>query len=154
MPILDKNGDMLKGPEDVMLHGCNCFCTMGAGIALQIRKTYPRAFAADFHTESGDSSKMGSYTKWTGPHFYIPGKAVTILNCYTQFSFKSYTNPKPFDIGAFRKVLEKVKKDYPEPTTIAMPEIGCNLGGSNWEEVSEVVEDVFKDREIVVYHFP
>ena len=57
------NGDLiklaLKGNFDVIAHGCNCFCTMGAGIAPQMAA----AFGADkFPMEQekpGNINKLG-----------------------------------------------------------------------------------------------
>ena len=47
-------GDLLKlaldGHFDVIVHGCNCQCVMGAGIALSIKNAFPEAFAADLAT--------------------------------------------------------------------------------------------------------
>lgn len=37
----------LNGKINVIVHGCNCFCNMGAGIAKQIKNTFPEAFDAD-----------------------------------------------------------------------------------------------------------
>jgi len=38
-------GDLIKmalgGEFDLIVHGCNCFCTMGAGIAKTIREYFP-----------------------------------------------------------------------------------------------------------------
>ena len=38
---------------DVIIHGCNCFCTMGAGIAASIRLEFPEALSADADTKKG-----------------------------------------------------------------------------------------------------
>lgn len=47
-------GDLIKlakkGKFDIIVHGCNCFCEMGAGIARQIKKTFPEAYRADMET--------------------------------------------------------------------------------------------------------
>ena len=43
-------GNLLNSFEkdfNVILHGCNCFSTMGAGIAKQIAEKYPEAYRAD-----------------------------------------------------------------------------------------------------------
>ena len=40
--ICAKNGEF-----DVIIQGCNCFHTMGAGIAKYIKQDFPEAFAAD-----------------------------------------------------------------------------------------------------------
>ena len=57
-------GDLLKlaleGKFDVITHGCNCFNTMGAGIARQIAIEFPEAAIADNYTKRGDKSKLGT----------------------------------------------------------------------------------------------
>lgn len=44
------HGDLIQlalaGQFDVIIHGCNCFCTMGAGIAKAIRQEFPEANAS------------------------------------------------------------------------------------------------------------
>jgi O-acetyl-ADP-ribose deacetylase (regulator of RNase III) len=44
MNYLEINGDLiklaLKGEFDVITHGCNCFCTMGSGIAPQMAEAF------------------------------------------------------------------------------------------------------------------
>ena len=59
-------GDLIKlalqGEFDVIVHGCNCFCTMGAGIAKSIKQTFPMAYEADLKTIKGDPGKLGRYS--------------------------------------------------------------------------------------------
>ena len=47
-------GDLLAmgkdGTFDIILHGCNCFNVMGAGIAAQIAAQFPDAKLADDET--------------------------------------------------------------------------------------------------------
>lgn len=60
------HGDLLslaqQGDFDVIIHGCNCFNTMGAGIANSIRHKFPAAYHADCQTRKGNPDKMGTYT--------------------------------------------------------------------------------------------
>lgn len=46
MEIRSVEGDIFVRPEHVLVHGCNAFGTMGAGIALQIKRLDPGAFRA------------------------------------------------------------------------------------------------------------
>lgn len=56
-----KIGDLLEAARNeevhVIAHCCNCFVTMGSGIAPQIKKAYPYAFAADQGTTRGDPKR-------------------------------------------------------------------------------------------------
>ena len=78
--------DMAEAGEfDIVVQGCNCFNTMGGGIAAQIAVKFPDARLADDETIKGDPGKLGSYT------IGMDGKLV-ILNCYTQYGTASYAN--------------------------------------------------------------
>jgi len=61
------DGDLFKlaeqGEFDIVIHGANCFCTMGSGVALTVKNNYPKAFLADQLTESGDQRKLGKFTQ-------------------------------------------------------------------------------------------
>ena len=63
------NGDLinlaLQGKFDVIIHGCNCFCSMGAGIAHSIQAQFPEAYAADLMTTKGDRNKLGYFSSAT-----------------------------------------------------------------------------------------
>lgn len=48
-----------EGRFDLIVHGCNCFCKMGAGIAKEIKSRYPQAYEQDRLTKYGDKNKMG-----------------------------------------------------------------------------------------------
>ena len=74
----------LKGDFDVIVHGCNCFCTMGAGIAKAIKSTFPTAYQADLKTVKGDRSKLGSYSMATIEN---NGHKITVVNAYTQYHY-------------------------------------------------------------------
>lgn len=73
----------LRGNFDVIVHGCNCFCTMGAGIAKTIKDVFPEAYEADIQTEKGSRDKLGGIS-------YVVlnrnGYEITVVNGYTQYS--------------------------------------------------------------------
>lgn len=84
-----REGDLLQyardGVFDVIVHGCNCFCTMGAGIANQIKHQFPEAYQADVQTAKGDRGKLGSCSSAT-----IEGQygACRVVNAYTQYQYR------------------------------------------------------------------
>lgn len=57
-----KIGDLLQAEVDAIGHCCNCFCTMGKGIAPKIKKEWPEVYAADCATRKGDRTKLGKQT--------------------------------------------------------------------------------------------
>ena len=101
LPTLKMNkikGDLVKlalrGNFDVIVHGCNCFCTMGAGIAVAIKTTFPEAYKADLKTTKGDRGKLGNYSSATVER---EGHQITIVNAYTQYHYSGPGNKADYD---------------------------------------------------------
>ena len=141
------NGDLLDAFEnnnfDAIVHGCNCFHLMGAGIAGMISKRFPEAYKADVKlTDKGDWNKLGTYTKAE----YLHGD---IINAYTQY------NPgkcRELDLlQSISKVFKQLDKDY-SGKTIGIPKIGAGIAGGNWNIISELINQVTPNLKIVVYY--
>lgn len=121
---------------DIIMHGCNCFNTMGAGIAAQVAQNFPDAKLADDETIRGDVGKLGTYT--IGMH----GRLV-ILNCYTQYGM-SNTGQDVFEYIAFDRVLHKIASRFGK-WRIGLPMIGMGLAGGNETRIMSMIES-FADR--------
>ncbi len=124
----------LEGQFDVIVHGCNCFCTMGAGIARAIQEEFPEAYAADLVTIKGDRNKLGDYSSATvtrNEHI------ITIINGYTQFHF--HGDSVLVDYDAVGRLFKKIKQDY-AGKRIGYPRIGAGLAGGDWEEISRIID--------------
>jgi O-acetyl-ADP-ribose deacetylase (regulator of RNase III) len=125
-------GDLIAmtvaGNFDIILHGCNCFNVMGAGIAAQIATIFPDAKVADEETTRGDVGKLGTYT--TGVVEDMDGDTVLVLNCYTQYSTATRENVDVFEYTAFERVLNKIALRFGDKV-IGMPMIGMGLAGGD-----------------------
>ena len=138
-------GDLIalakEGHFDVIVHGCNCFCTMGAGIARTIAEEFPEAFVVDQNTERGDSSKLGTCTTATnGP--------LTVVNAYTQYGFAKSNSPA-VDYYAIRSCLSWVADNFPDKR-IGIPYIGAGLAGGDWSIIRDIIEDTLGDTQTTV----
>lgn len=123
-------GDLLSLEGfDVIIHGCNCFCTMGAGIAKQIREKYPSSYKADLETKRGDRSKLGTYS-------FAVENNLTIVNAYTQYDFRGKGTKASYD--AIRSVFSQIKKDF-TGKSIAYPKIGAGLAGGDWGIINKII---------------
>jgi O-acetyl-ADP-ribose deacetylase (regulator of RNase III) len=82
-------GDLVKlaldGRFEVIIHGCNCQCVMGAGIAKAIKQAFPEAYNADKATVKGSRTKLGSLSTVTVER---GDRRITIVNGYTQFRWR------------------------------------------------------------------
>lgn len=124
----------LSGRFDIIIHGCNCFCSMGAGIAQQIRKTFPPAFQADLETGSGDRTKLGNYSSAS---IKISETPLTIINGYTQYHYSGSDVLADYD--AVAALFSRIKMDF-SGKRIGYPRIGAGLAGGNWKTISKIID--------------
>lgn len=148
--ITEITGDLIKlakeGNFDVIIHGANCFCRMGSGIAKQIAAEIPSAVDADNKTLPGDIRKLGNYTEAMVPGNYV----CHILNCYTQFGYG--LGQVYFDYEAFALCLRKINFRFPNQK-IGMPLIGAGRAGGDWNKIKKIIEKELIDMIIVIVHF-
>ncbi len=123
---------------DVLVHGCNCLCNMGAGIALTIKNKYPEAYEVDLQTEKGASSKLGTYTK---VNINRSDKSFTIVNAYTQYNWNG--NGVLADYDAIRQAFRAIKKDF-SGLRIVYPLIGSGLAKGNWQIIRSIIDEELK----------
>jgi O-acetyl-ADP-ribose deacetylase (regulator of RNase III) len=126
------------GEFDIVVQGCNCFNTMGGGIAREIRERYPEVAAVDAKTKKGDYNKLGNWTE----HMAIgrhrePQSYYTIINAYTQYNMSQGTDV--FEYTAFQLILEKLTFVYPGKR-IGLPYIGMGLAGGDKDTIIPMIE--------------
>jgi O-acetyl-ADP-ribose deacetylase (regulator of RNase III) len=125
----------LKGEFDVIVHGCNCFNTMGAGIARQVASKLPEATIIDNYTLRGDAKKLGHFTAAEIERGKIK---FIVVNAYTQYGCNS--NKINVDYDAIRSCFKLIKEKY-SGKRIGYPLIGCGLAGGSWDIVSKIIDE-------------
>lgn len=120
---------------DVIVHGCNCQCTMGAGIAKAIKATFPEAFAADQETTKGDREKLGTFSFATVTR---DGHEITVVNGYTQFDWRG--PGVKADYAAIRGVMARVKQQFGDQR-IGYPKIGAGLAKGDWNTIAGIISE-------------
>ena len=121
------------GEFDLVVQGCNCFNTMGGGIAREIRERYPQAMLADNETVRGDYNKLGNYT--------LARASVAefdIINAYTQYNMS--TGEDVFEYYAFQLILQKLAHAYPKGN-FGFPYIGMGLAGGDKQIIMAMIEE-------------
>lgn len=131
-------GDLIEmavqGHFDVIVHGCNCFHTMGAGIAKAIAAEFPEALEADRATLKGDRAKLGTYSYKTVSR---NGRLLTVVNAYTQFDWRG--SGKKVDYPAVSSCFKRIASDF-SGQRIGYPLIGAGLAGGDWAIISELID--------------
>lgn len=129
-----------KSAFDIIVQGCNCFCTMGSGIAKQIKDRYPSAYDVDCTTNAGDIMKLGNFTS-TVVKSTISDHEFRIVNAYTQYNFNRGQDLKDvFEYVGFQLILQKLQFLYPN-LRYGFPYIGMGLAGGNSEKIIGMIEN-------------
>jgi O-acetyl-ADP-ribose deacetylase (regulator of RNase III) len=130
-------GNILKADAEALVNTVNCVGFMGKGIALQFKKAYPDNFE--------------SYRKACAVGEVQPGRMHTfdirsmlnpryIINFPTKRYWRANSRYKDIESGLSALVAEVRRLKI---TSIAVPSLGCGLGGLDWNRVRPMIEKAF-----------
>lgn len=144
------DGDLLEMARnkefDVIGHCANCFCTFGAGIALQIKNQFPEAYIADCNTKAGDLAKLGTIS-------VAENITPNIVNLYGQYDFKGRREGKmDLDYDALKSALTEMKEKY-SGKKFGLPKIGSLLAGGDWNVIEAIIQEVFRGEYVTVVNY-
>lgn len=142
------DGDLVRDAAnyDVIAHCCNCFCTMGAGIAPQIKHKFPEAYTADCETQSGDESKLGTIT-------YTENTTPIVVNLYGQFDYTGRRSGKmDLDYDALRSALKAMREKF-TGKTFGLPMIGAGLAGGDWNVIESIIEEEMRGEYVTIVRY-
>jgi len=136
--ITFKKGNILEEEVDAIVNTVNCVGVMGRGIALQFKKMYPENFKAYESACKQDKVQPGiMYTYKLNralPPYYI-------ANFPTKRHWRGKSKLSDIKVG-LKSLLDDVIKN--EISSIAIPPLGCGLGGLNWSEVKPLIIETFE----------
>ena len=128
------SGDILKADVDAIVNTVNCVGVMGRGIALQFKKAWPdnfKSYAAACKTKSVMPGQMFVFET----HQTINPKF--IINFPTKRHWRGASRMEDIESGLVALVMTIKEKNI---RSIALPPLGCGLGGLNWHDVREKIE--------------
>lgn len=133
------HGDLLelarRGEFDVIVHGCNCMCAMGKGVALSIKQQFPQAYFADLQTGKGDRGKLGTFSSAT---VETRSGSLVVVNAYTQYDFKGKGLKADYD--AIRRSMRAIANEFGQ-CRIGYPKIGAGLAGGDWSIIRSLIDE-------------
>ena len=139
-------GDVLdaleNGDVDTVLHVVNCQGVMGSGIALQIKKRFPRAFEEYKRVEAEEGLNLGDISSDIYDN--------DVINLHAQ---KFYGRGKRhLNYGALAECLYNITYVWDTSLIIGVPYLmGCDRAGGDWEVVKEMIDFILKDYELIYY---
>lgn len=141
-----KTGNILEDESEALVNAVNCVGIMGSGIALQFKNAFPANYKAYREACAEKRVKLGQmfiYFNDDDPSF--------IINFPTKDHWKDKS--KLVDIEQGLSALAETIKVLPIPS-VAIPALGCGLGGLDWKDVKPLIEKMahkLPDVEITVY---
>lgn len=144
-------GDLFNSGADIIAHGCNCVGGFGSGVAGQMVKIYPITRDHYIHKFENEGWKLGDVQFVAVEHISL-WTSRYVANCATQKEY--YPRDRVHaDYEAIRKCMQQVK-DFAKmhDLTVAIPKIGAGLAGGDWKIIEQILEAVFQDYNVAVYH--
>ncbi len=145
--ITIKTGNLLDAEERVIVHQVNHQGVMGAGLAKQIKRVYPKCF--ELYKNICENNAWKEIQDFGGVIYYTSSNGKTIVNLFGQRYYGSLHFKADYE--AMRNGFQTIAKRS-IGSTIAIPYgIGCGLGKGNWDIVYDMICEVFKDNDVVIY---
>jgi len=139
-------GDIFGSFCEALVNPVNCLGVMGAGLAKQFKQRYPKMF---------EEYKGVCYRKELTPgHLHVwwgdldqeqPQQVIINLATKNDWRFPSQLGWVQEGLWTLRETLEAS-----HIRSVAIPPLGCGLGGLRWEDVRSAIENEFADSDISV----
>jgi O-acetyl-ADP-ribose deacetylase (regulator of RNase III) len=141
-------GNLFDADVEAIVNAVNCVGVMGKGIALEFKKRFPSNFIAyKAACDAGELQLGRVFIHDQGPS----AKPRYIVNFPTKHHWRN-----PSRLEDIRSGLDSLSAeiDRLKIHSIAIPALGCGLGGLDWQDVRELIEQLLASREksrILVY---
>ena len=132
-------GNLLEADAEALVNTVNTQGVMGKGLALEFKNTFPENFHA--YAQACQSGQVE-----TGKMFITEQQALLgprwIINFPTKQHWRDPSKLEWIDQG-----LEDLRKNlaYNQIVSVAIPPLGCGLGGLDWQLVKPRIEDALAD---------
>lgn len=157
--VIEVKGNLLTSDCDVLFHQANCQSIMGAGIALQIKRHFPAAFAADVDFPYSVSGRFGRYSS---AETHNGTKPVEVVNLYSQRFLGKSKHPSdslPYRYAAMEMALgyyfreKSTEPDFDQLKFGVPTYMGCAIAGGDWNVVRGILQKVAERFDIVIYTY-
>ncbi len=136
--IESTQGNLLEAEAEALVNTVNCVGFMGKGIALQFKQAFPENFEA--YSKACKSAQV-----LPGRMFIFESRAIIgpkyIINFPTKRHWKGKSRIEDIDLGLEALVEDVVRLGI---KSIAVPPLGCGLGGLDWNKVRPRVVQAFR----------
>ncbi len=143
-----KAGDILQADVEALVNTVNCVGIMGRGIALQFRKEFPENYEVYRAACRRQELRPGAMLVFNLNRLQSPRY---IINFPTKRHWKGKSRIEDIRVGLDALVDEVRRRGI---ASVAVPPLGCGLGGLDWSQVKPLVQRAFRalpDVQVLVY---
>lgn len=133
--LIEKSGNLFDAPVEALVNAVNCEGVMGKGLALTFKNRFPEMF-----TSYAETCRKGDLRPGELHCFQSPGKP-WVINFPTKDRWR---NPSRLEYieSALPRLVAFVQ--HHGIRSIAIPALGCGLGGLKWDDVKPRIEAAFR----------
>jgi O-acetyl-ADP-ribose deacetylase (regulator of RNase III) len=141
-------GNLLQAQADALVNPVNCVGVMGKGLALQFKQAFPANFRAYETACKAEQVRPGRMLIHDNGRLALP---YWIINFPTKRHWR-----QPSQLHDIRSGLDALVADVRRLgiRSIAVPPLGCGLGGLDWRHVCPLIEQAFAavpDVQVLLY---
>jgi O-acetyl-ADP-ribose deacetylase (regulator of RNase III) len=136
--IEEVKGNLLESDAVALVNTVNCVGFMGKGIALQFKKAFPDNFNAYQKACKANEVQPGRMFTWKSNDMF---KERFIINFPTKRHWREKSRMEDIEAG-LDALVDEVKRLGIQ--SIAIPPLGCGLGGLPWSEVRALIVEAFE----------
>jgi O-acetyl-ADP-ribose deacetylase (regulator of RNase III) len=127
-------GNLLEADAEALVNTVNTKGVMGKGVALQFKRAFPENYKAYRAACAAGNVQLGRMFVFDSGRMERPRY---IINFPTKEHWRSRSRLSDIDTGLedLRRVLTELKIE-----SVALPPLGCGLGGLRWEDVRPRIE--------------
>jgi len=141
-------GDIFTANTEAIVNTVNCVGVMGRGIALQFKKRFPENFKEYESACSREEVVPGKMFVYETGALFNPR---IIINFPTKRHWRGESKIEDIENGLIDLVRIIQEKNI---KSIALPPLGCGLGGLNWSDVKMLIQKyliALNDVEVLVF---
>ena len=137
-----KNESIFDSGAQALVNPVNTAGVMGKGLALEFKRRYPDNFLA--YTDICKQNML------RGGEVFVFGRKPLVFNAATKRHWRNPSDLRDIKLCLFNIRSEIYERDI---QSIAIPALGCGLGGLIWSDVRSMLECVLGDvaAHILVY---
>ncbi len=128
-----RSGDLFAADTDAIVNAVNCVGVMGKGLALAFKKQFPDNFEA--YRRACDTGEV-----MPGKMFVVERASAPrwIINFPTKRHWRSPSTLDDVRSGLVDLIAQVKSREI---KSVAIPALGCGLGGLRWEDVRPAILD-------------